>query len=173
MAGIKYLGADGNYHIVGAGGGADEVYIGPELPTGGQKIWINTSKDSSYGAGLEMVKLWENASPTSDFAAQSITVDLNGYQEAEIAWSLFVNSDGKITRCFNESYLSALPAQSGAVGCMATRAYEGYTAERFLTLSDDTISFGNAVRYNNYAGSYTQLNSLLIPLAIYGIKGVE
>lgn len=160
MAGIKYLGADGNYHIVGTGGGAEEVYIGPELPTGGQKIWINTSKDSSYGAGLEMVKLWENASPASSFAEQDIGVIYSGYD--------------KIGVQYEEFYAEALADFEQRITGFKSAWGSNDRVANFIRpaqLLEGKIHFYNCtlLETNKTEGR----NEHLIPLVIYGIKGVE
>ena len=161
MAGIKYLGADGNYHIVGTGGGAEEVYIGPELPTGGQKIWINTSRDSSYGAGLEMVKLWENASPASSFAAQTVSFSYSGYDRVGVQYN----------RVYSESpaNIGSTPSGNQVVYGTDDRT-SGFIRE--ATINESGIVFGNNVRVFATKSPIT-VNDNMIPLVIYGIKGVE
>jgi hypothetical protein len=57
--------------------GSNDIYIGTEEPEGDDrpKLWIATDDNREVGT-LSMKLLWVNASPSSDFAPQSIALDL-------------------------------------------------------------------------------------------------
>ena len=120
--------------------------------------------------GLEMVKLWENASPTSEFAAQTINVDLSGYDM--VAISVSYNTTGGAAG--SELNISKLIPNARTLMCCVCR-YMSTTFNliepfRELAIPADkkTITFADG-----YSVSNSKDNEKVIPLAIYGIKGVK
>jgi hypothetical protein len=98
--------------------------------------------------GITMELLWENASPTSEFAAsQTISLDLAQYDLVKIHFNL--DSNQRAVNSFDTPLNRA---------CM----YEilGYT--RHFTVTDTGVSFS----------ACTDVGTA-IPLAIYGIRGVQ
>lgn len=112
--------------------------------------------------GMEL--LWENASPTSAFPAQSINLDLTKSQGIRIKWH-WLDTD---TSSWCSDYF---------VGDI--NGYESIsflvTAYRSVKVYTDRVEFGGATKVGNYGiGSGNEANnSYLIPTEIYGIKGVS
>ena len=96
--------------------------------------------------GISIVKLWENASPTSAFSNQTINLDMTGYSLIKIQFNLDTNK-------------RALPSFDSPTGRACFYESNGYT--RHFAISTDKITFTDA----SNAGA-------IIPCIIYGIKGV-
>lgn len=97
--------------------------------------------------GIQIVKLWENASPTSAFANQTLTLDFSSYDLVIILFSLDSN---------NRSVSPAILP----VGHPGASAFQN-NVRTFLvhtnSINFDTVSPSSAV---------------MIPYVIYGVKGV-
>lgn len=111
---------------------------------------------------MEMELLWENASPTSEFAAQTITVDLSQYTHYEVL-CLVTNAT------YKDSIISSgiIPVNKGALISYGWGDVNTVAHRRITESTLNSITFGGA-SYNKTAG-----NSYVIPQAIYGIKGVK
>ena len=96
--------------------------------------------------GIQIKKLWENASPTSAFSNQTINLDMTGYSLIKIQFNLDTNK-------------RALPSFDSPTGRACFYESSGYT--RHFAISTDKITFTDA----SNAGA-------IIPSVIYGIKGV-
>ena len=112
----------------------------------------------NIGAMSKMDLLWENASPTSSFGQQSITLDLKNYDFVRVFCRSTYN---------NSVILPAADCYKGQTGIVL-----GYTASlglttRGFTVGSTYVGFGLCT----YAGGTTAENS--IPIRIYGIKGVS
>jgi|GEM_PF-4802699 len=138
----------GSNNLVTSGG----VYSALQTATNNLGAEINTK--------ISMIKLWENASPTSEFAEQTIALDLSGYDcvavETQngggIHWS---NKSGTPTYISNNFvFQNAL-----------------YTACRAAEASDAGVIFRSG--YLISGTTVRQEDVRLIPIAIYGIKGVQ
>lgn len=96
--------------------------------------------------GIQIKKLWTNASPTSSFANQTINLDMTGYDLIKIQFNLDTNK-------------RALPSFDSPTGGACFYESSGYT--RHFTIDTNKITFTDA----SNAGA-------IIPNIIYGIKGV-
>lgn len=111
------------------------------------------------GAMGKWVKLWENASPSSAFAGQVISVDLSGYDLVAICgWY------NAATQIQSWSFVS-IPG----TGWMYH--YVNYRQRRDVAVYTDGVGFGNGNEAAQTGDLYTN-NSVMIPYRIYGIKGV-
>ena len=104
----------------------------------------------------EFILLWENASPSSDFAAQTVALDLSVYG------FIFVEGRGcGVWTCRVGGEARLVTNHSGVL--WRTRRFTAY---------EQGVEFNDA-----YQGYYSQdgavSNSDCIPLYIYGIKGVS
>lgn len=107
--------------------------------------------------------LWKNASPGSNFGAQTLPLDTTGYQMI-----LIVNRTRKIF---------LIPKEDGfSVSFEMTESYpeyySNYNAHRDITVNDDSIVFGRGW-YQLGTSEQPDKNDKLVPLFIYGIKGVK
>ena len=115
------------------------------------------------GAMPKWVLLWTNASPMTSFAAQTIQLNLSGYDFVKIVFNWYVGqSEGtkfcQDFMCGEKSY--AFRPDNG-----------GYISIRALTISNSGIAFDDCIESQGTAASSTN-NSACVPVYIYGIKGV-
>lgn len=110
--------------------------------------------------GITMVKLWENASPTSEFVEQTISLDLSEFDMVEIFY--------KRASSANEWHSAKIKV--GTYGSLF--AMTNYRSQRTVTVNTTGIVFA-AGRQANISESLTENNVAAVPVAIYGIKGVS
>lgn len=97
--------------------------------------------------GIQIVKLWENASPTSAFANQTLTLDFSSYDLIIILFNLDSNNR------------SVSPAIS-SVGHPGASAFQN-NVRTFLVHTND-------IQFDSVSPS----SAVMIPYVIYGMKGV-
>lgn len=134
--------------------------------TGLAELWEliqgEVAKIGAVGAKIDL--LWTNASPTSNFAAQTISKSLGEY-------TLFV------VETYNPNYSSHVAVKGHKTIMHANNVPvdnmpSGYT--RMVTFSDSKITFDPSYNGNYGSGvSNNTDNSMMIPQKIYGIKGVS
>ena len=119
----------------------------------------NGSGSGSVSAGgMTMELLWENASSASGFGADTVSLDLTGYDLVAIRYQYGTGSDAQI------QYF-----QFGTVG--ATIGLDSFgnattVRRRHATIKTTGVTFGSG-----YNGS-NSISAANIPIAIYGINGV-
>lgn len=106
--------------------------------------------------------LWTNASPGSAFADQTISIDLSGYDQIQI-WFRPEASDPDKFFAFAK------------VGSSIRMAFPRYTIERRkVNVTTTGVQFYPAYYLTTYGGSSESLlNTYMVPVRIYGIKGVN
>lgn len=97
--------------------------------------------------GVQIVKLWENASPTSAFANQTLTLDFSSYDLMVILFNLDSNSR------------SVSPAIV-PIGHPGASAFQN-NVRTFLVHTND-------IQFDSVSPS----SAVMIPYVIYGVKGV-
>lgn len=110
--------------------------------------------------------LWENASPTSDFAAQTIQVDATSYDFYMIILKR-AKDDSR-----NRIVEQIMPQ---GYGSLMVNLDSSAFAYRTVTVSTNPVgfSFEAGSKPQSYgSSSATTHNELMIPLQIWGIKGV-
>ena len=123
---------------------------------------------------IHKVKLWENASPESNFEEQSISINISQYEEIEVRFLLWV-------RISTTEYM--LPAIRCKIGkhnkmCCVSPGGDGAIdgklvgAFRSITALQNSIDISKCKVYSpiNTDTTGTTLNNWLIPYEIYGIK---
>lgn len=138
------------YAYCGKEDGFKEVYLA-DLIRGKAESKLN----------LEPVLLWENPSPTSNFAGQTISLDLAEYEGVIIECDSSINNHVK--------YGTRVYVKKGDANICLGRADEnGETggARALTSITDAGVTFGNANIQS------TTNNAVCIPLKIYGVKGV-
>lgn len=108
---------------------------------------------------LEMELLWENASPTSNFAAQTVSLDLSGCDAVLVEYRLMTST---------VFVVSAFVKIGTSVFANATSATSGTHFQRVTEAKTNGVVFDGAYNASNSAAN----NSVMIPQTIYGIKGV-
>lgn len=100
--------------------------------------------------------LWTNPSPTSDFVAQTISLDLSDYDAVDIEVNMYTSSSGEYHQTFR-----------GAIGTnllMSGMIYQTtMPLSRLCEIHSDSIPF-------NTGFANTDNNGAVVPLKIYGIK---
>ena len=139
----------------------------------GIKNKINVTTAVVTDKGIHIDLLWENASPTSEFAAQTINLDLSGYDMVEIysygrtgqsGYSYGYNSDrfliGEYGNIQNSAFIGSsidyILVESRPLNVTKT----GITFEKGSTLYTNSSTHVNGVTSNGSA----------VPYQIYGIK---
>lgn len=116
---------------------------------------------------IGMKLLWSNASPTSGFAAQTISLDLSGYDFVAIQhrWGTTVEDyHFSIVGKSKKTHLKQLENASYANVILTSRG---------VTVTNTGVTFEAGYSKTIYSSSSggSQATSL-IPVAIYGLKGV-
>lgn len=115
--------------------------------------------DSGGGGGLSMTLLWENASPTSEFAEQTLAIDWTPYDIIEVdLGSVCIAFEAKVDRSVTPS--AVLRANDVTVG----------GCYREVKLVDGGIYIDDARAHRGSAWAHD--TNALKPFRIYGIKGV-
>ena len=113
--------------------------------------------------------LWENPAPTSDFAAQTVALDLSDYDACRVLY-IGINTEG--------AYLKSVDVPVGKNGrmdlIMGNAGYQGTTGTTFFAggrnfiVNTSGIEFKAGYRY----ASTTADNRVCIPVEIYGLKTI-
>ena len=105
--------------------------------------------------------LWTNASPSSEFAAQTIALDLSGYDFIMVVFKHWTSND------VNNSAFCRI----GKYGCLMSHDYTLAYREYHPETTGIYFNIGLVVSTYN-SSNVEQTGSAVIPLQIYGIKGV-
>lgn len=147
---------------------ADGNWVLNEIPNFAEQLAVCAQYNPNTGdfkGAYSMDLLWENASPNSDFAAQTLALDVTGY--AFIAIVCLYNQDYPTqTTCF--FHVDRGTAELSVV----YRTDSMYISTRNATVDATGITFGKGYRQSLAASSTTSDNGNCLPLIIYGIKGV-
>ena len=162
--------------VIGAASGFDNTvvwaalyegeYTAETLPEYQPKGYANellacNVADTGNVSGMKL--LWENASPASAFAGQKISIDLSVYDFIEIHCAVAANTN-YVTDSFR--------VKVGKKAHMGT-AYSFATASaRQVTVTESGAEFAAGKLNDMVADKQTDDNSYMIPVYIYGIKGV-
>ena len=114
--------------------------------------------DETFSTLMRMERAWQNASPTSEFAAQTISLDLSEY---DFIMVLYMH---RVT--FQTTLSSTL--KKGQLGNLISVTSDNLTGYRSVTFTDSGVTFGECI--------YSKTNSnngFCVPYEIYGIKGVQ
>ena len=118
---------------------------------------------------MSMELLWENASPSSEFAAQIISLNLSQYKYVRIE---FANIEKRYIRDFPIGYRSGV--DYSYLWDDGTTAFGIYVRE--LTINAGSINFARCVTVydaNDSKKQSSEANNYIKPVKIYGIKGVN
>ena len=110
-------------------------------------------------SSLTVDTLWTNASPSSNFANQSVAIDMTDYKLILVSYSYSTSSTNHMVAVLNDNvdYYMLWPA------------YRNY--RRVVTKTSSNLAFDDCVYWGTYASSSTTTsNGNIIPINIYGIK---
>ncbi len=113
-------------------------------------------------SGGALTVLWENPNPTADFSAQTITLSSSDY-DFLLVWTRngILSGAPKGKTFFTRNF--SVPSSDGYASNMEGRDF---------TYVDDThysVGTGYAKR-SNAGNGYTTINSVCVPVMIYGLK---
>lgn len=143
--------------------------------------WVPVSYGGGSGGGTEMELLWENPTPTSNFAAQTIEMDLSEYDKIEICFYTRTGNNNALNGGYG--YISAVLGKGygGLNSCAtigsSTNMYVNAWS-RAVLITDTGIEFGiGQTCYVGGSNSGTPKTTfdengeaVNIPYKIYGIK---
>lgn len=122
------------------------------------KVMLNSGDSVEEKIGnVRMTKLWENPSPTVDFAAQDITLSSSDYD------LLLVQAR------YSTSYEGLCPSAIGMQGYIVFPEYSSGVKSRYRRYTanaNDKTELG----FTDAKDNGVTANNLLIPTAVYGIK---
>lgn len=134
------------------------------------------NKDNPHGTTADQLGatsvalLWENASPTSAFAPQTIALDLSAYDSVCITarrgtgdGDSYINPSTTVNIGENGELITV---NIGSVG-----GFYLMICVRYFTVTENGITFGS-VDYGREVGYTGDRLDLVIPVRIYGIRGV-
>lgn len=127
--------------------------------------------------GLEMVLLWENVSPMSDFAAQTISLDLSAYSHIVI-YSVPCVSGSELDNYMDYRLCpSNMLLVNTEIPTFYSCAFMGNdkrsgAAGRNVTIGNSAIEFGQGWMLHATKDRIMS-NKYMVPYCIYGIKGVQ
>ena len=142
------------------------AYLGDN---GLSKLWVRmkayiNNRIANLEQGITMDLLWTNASPTSQFAAQ--TVSISNLQDYALIMIRSKFSSG--------AYESIVGFYKTATGSTCTIAgTNNVIGARDITINNNSISFKVGTERATYNGGQSTNNNICIPVEIYGIKGVK
>ena len=116
------------------------------------------SGGASGGGGISMTLLWTNPAPTSNFSAQTVSLDLSGYDAVCIITKTTATSDYRYWQFGLVGHSISMMNKSSTSATLAGRAAE-------VTTSGITFSNG----YNNATAGAANC----VPWYIYGITGIQ
>lgn len=134
---------------------------------GAADFWAKVKEKFSR---LKTPILWENASPSSTFEAQTISLDLSAYDSVAIVFCVNGENEYRTDNIF--CY------QKGAVksaNIMKTGRATDYQYFRAVSVAEDGVTFdlGIEAHFSTSGSAYsrTQTAAYAIPIRIYGIEG--
>lgn len=118
----------------------------------------------NWNAKADIDLLWENASPTSDFAAQSVSVDTTGYRFLAIYFR------GVAAAQRGQVQLFSAPGGDANVLIVGSTTSANFYNRRVI-ISGTAVEFGDGYTIKPGTTGATVSPSAAIPWYIYGIKG--
>ena len=112
---------------------------------------------------MSMKLLWENASPSSAFADQTLSIDLTGYN-----FVIIPTTSANTSVWIKPNFVFEVGKQSEFILTNSNSAFE-----RSIIINNEGITFGKGCIYTLATSSKNENNIYVIPQRIYGIKGVS
>ena len=144
-----------------------------DLEHGGTGVSVKTPEElllAIGGAGI--VKLWENASPSSSFSAQTIenvwNPDSENYQFVLCVFNKTTGNTRKYVEISTRGYYSEVTVTDNVDASSSSILH---AQRRFCLRSNGALEFTAA--YTKQGSTGLDVNTNLIPIAAYGIKGVN
>lgn len=124
-------------------------------------VWGEWARIVMENNSYRKVKLWTNANLSNSFNAQTISLDLSGYDGVEIIFYA-----DETTNVFQSTGFIPMRLRSAL---WYTTAISGHRLHREFTATDNGVAFITATNYSGNAAA----DKICIPYIIYGIKGIS
>lgn len=144
------------------------MWIRAGISSGWYTPWIKVLNENN---GIQIEKVWENASPSSDFAAQTITLDDDSSE-----YDLFIMEFRTLKGYYYETSAIARKGINQSINDVLNIAVNGATpifAMRRVIVASGSATFTDCNIKTASATALSVNNGYIIPTAIYGIKGVQ
>ena len=145
---------------------------GPQGPAGADASVTAENIETALGyipGKISIDLLWENASVGSDFSNQTISLDLSLYKNVRILFSGY-NQSQNITIYARDFVVG----KNGYIFIITDASNSAYVnvIGREIYISENGIRFADAYAKRTNSETATIANYMLVPVYIYGIKGV-
>lgn len=129
---------------------------------------INNRLSKLDNTPISMELVWVNADAGSQFAAQTLNVDINGYDLIAVIYALAAGSANTSIEILPPAFETTLKIDSDV-----RSSGNVYISSRYMYLGRDGIVFGTGGYKYITSAAFTESNHYLVPYRIYGIKGVQ
>ena len=148
--------------------GAGNISVQDTLVSGTNIKTVNNTSllgSGDVSIGLNVDELWTNATPTADFAAQTLSIDFTGYDVVIVECRERASSTRSI------SFVVPMETPNNPFYMYGFRDISDmHLVARPGVLSPSDISFSAGHDYNVSTEAYAENNSRLVPVKIYGLK---
>ena len=147
-------------------GTATDGLTSPKLIINGELAFDTATSAAAARANLGLTGaetkklLWQNASPTSSFANQTVNLDLSNYDSLEIEFKTYASSNAFHVSRHRIGVESVLTTATGGSATICS-------VMRIFTANASGITFSDYFDWN-----YGKNNTVCVPTKIYGIKEV-
>lgn len=146
----------------------------PSGGTAGQVLTKSSGTDyaTEWKLPLSIVgPLWTNPNPTSSFAAQTVSLDLSGYDAVRIVFKL-VNGSGTAGTKPTSMISQFVNVGDGGLNLYFTQAGIDWPGTAYLNERSFEVSTTGVYFYDNRERNGNSNNNN-VPIYIYGIKGIQ
>lgn len=146
------------------------------IPSGGTEGQVlmkssGADYDTEWKLPLSMKLLWTNPDPTSAFAAQTVSLDLSGYDAVRVVFKL-VNGSGTAGTKPTSMISQFVNVGDGGLNLYITQAGSDWAGTAYLNERSFEVNTTGVYFYDNRERNGNSNNNN-IPYQIYGIKGIQ
>ena len=143
------------------------AYVKVILDTKKGYAYIQNADTNTYlEKKLSMELLWENGSPSSEFGGDMISLDLSNYDGIYLVYKYGTTSSIIYTH-FQLGLGTSVLLMTNAVNTTNL-----YARSRNINITADGVEIGACYTHKYNDTTYSESNNYMIPIEIYGIKGV-
>ena len=141
-----------------------------DLAHGGTGISVETVEELLLAmGGMSKTMIWENSKVSSSFPAQELSIYLNEYDEVEVE----LQNSTSVAHTTKVTIRKGTSKRYTELGNVTDNKYI-QSFSRAITVNSDSISFTDAHLKKVATANEVEVNNIyLIPIRIYGVKGVH